>query len=116
VRAITGNLDTELIMSVPFRRVSNADDRRSDVRAWGIPANMRSKPVGIMWGMCDPAFTPQMLDSLWLSYSHDRRGQAPGGRGHFLQEDAHEGIVARAAALPGATPDRTARDRSTSER
>jgi hypothetical protein len=69
-----------------------------------------------MWGMCDPAFTPQMLDSLWLSYSHDRRGQAPGGRGHFLQEDAHEGIVARAAALPGATPDRTARDRSTSER
>jgi haloalkane dehalogenase len=59
----------------------------------GLEQHFRSKPVRIMWGMRDPAFTPSMLDHLWLHTFPDAEVTRLEDAGHFLQEDAHDRIV-----------------------
>jgi pimeloyl-ACP methyl ester carboxylesterase len=59
----------------------------------GLEQHFRSKPVGIAWGMKDRAFTPAVLEELWLgTFPHAVVTRVPDA-GHFVQEDAHERVV-----------------------
>ena len=55
--------------------------------------HFKDKPVGIAWAMKDIAFTPRMLDGLWLRTFPDATVTRIPDAGHYLQEDAHEVIV-----------------------
>jgi pimeloyl-ACP methyl ester carboxylesterase len=59
----------------------------------GLERHFRDKPVAIAWGMKDAAFTPAVLDELWLgTFPHAVVTRVPDA-GHFIQEDAHERVV-----------------------
>jgi haloalkane dehalogenase len=56
-------------------------------------AKLADRPVAIAWAMRDVAFTPVMLDRVWLrTFPHAEVTRLPDA-GHYLQEDAHERIV-----------------------
>jgi pimeloyl-ACP methyl ester carboxylesterase len=74
----------------------------------GLEQHFRAKPVRIMWGMRDPAFTPQMLDNLWLRTFPAAEVTRLEDAGHFLQEDAHERIVPELLRFMAQLPHRTA--------
>ncbi len=59
----------------------------------GLETHFREKPVKIMWAMKDIAFTPEILDGLWLRTFPDAEVERLADAGHYLQEDAHERIV-----------------------
>ncbi len=67
-------------------------DLNADIEA-RLKEHFRSKPVRIMWAMKDIAFTPEMLDELWLDTFPDAEVTRIPDAGHYLQEDAHEQIV-----------------------
>jgi pimeloyl-ACP methyl ester carboxylesterase len=47
----------------------------------GLERHFRDKPVGIAWGMQDAAFTPAVLDELWLgTFPHAVVTRVPGCR------------------------------------
>lgn len=54
---------------------------------------LADRPVFIAWAMKDIAFTPDMLDRLWLRDFPDAKVLRLEDAGHYLQEDAHERIV-----------------------
>lgn len=54
---------------------------------------LADRPVFIAWAMKDIAFTPDMLDRLWLRDFPDATVLRLEDAGHYLQEDAHERIV-----------------------
>lgn len=54
---------------------------------------LADRPVFITWAMKDIAFTPEMLDQLWLRDFPHARILRLEDAGHYLQEDAHERIV-----------------------
>ena len=51
------------------------------------------RPVLICWPMKDIAFTPEMLDRLWLADFPDATVVRIEEAGHYVQEDAHEIVV-----------------------
>jgi pimeloyl-ACP methyl ester carboxylesterase len=59
----------------------------------GLERHFRDKPVAIAWAMRDVAFTPAMLEALWLRTFPDAPVLRLTDAGHYLQEDAHERIV-----------------------
>lgn len=59
----------------------------------GLETHFRNKPVCVMWAMKDIAFTPDMIDALWLRTFPDADVERLADAGHYLQEDAHERIV-----------------------
>jgi pimeloyl-ACP methyl ester carboxylesterase len=59
----------------------------------GLERELRDRPVRIVWAMRDPAFTPQVLDQLWLRTFPHAKVVRLEDAGHYLQEDAHERIV-----------------------
>lgn len=59
----------------------------------GLERHFRERPVRIMWAMRDPAFTPDVLDQLWLKTFPHAEVTHLDDAGHYLQEDAHERIV-----------------------
>jgi cis-3-alkyl-4-acyloxetan-2-one decarboxylase len=82
----------------------------------GLEEHFRSKPVRIMWGMRDLAFTPQMFDNLWLRTFPNAEVTRLEDAVHFLQEDAHERIVPELLRFLAQHADRNAVDQSTLER
>ncbi len=56
-------------------------------------AAFADRPVGICWAMKDIAFTPEILDRLWLQTFPDADVTRIADAGHYLQEDAYEVIV-----------------------
>jgi haloalkane dehalogenase len=67
----------------------------------GLERHFRDKPVGIAWGMKDAAFTPAVLDELWLgTFPHAVVTRVPDA-GHFVQEDAYERVVPALLELLG---------------
>jgi pimeloyl-ACP methyl ester carboxylesterase len=58
-----------------------------------LEEHFRDKPVMIAWAMKDLAFTPDMLEQLWLKTFPDAQVMRIPDAGHYLQEDAHERIV-----------------------
>jgi pimeloyl-ACP methyl ester carboxylesterase len=59
----------------------------------GLERYFHDKPVGISWGMRDAAFTPAVLDQLWLGTFPNAVVTRVPDAGHFIQEDAHERVV-----------------------
>jgi pimeloyl-ACP methyl ester carboxylesterase len=59
----------------------------------GLERELRDRPVQIVWAMRDPAFTPAVLELLWLKTFPDAKVVRLDDAGHYLQEDAHELIV-----------------------
>jgi pimeloyl-ACP methyl ester carboxylesterase len=59
----------------------------------GLERHFRDRPVRIVWAMKDVAFTPPMLEQLWLKTFPDAEVTRLDDAGHYLQEDAHERIV-----------------------
>ncbi len=53
----------------------------------------KKRPVFIAWAMKDIAFTPEILDELWIPDFPQARILRLPDAGHYLQEDAHERIV-----------------------
>jgi pimeloyl-ACP methyl ester carboxylesterase len=58
-----------------------------------LEQHFRDKPVKICWAMKDVAFTPDVLEQLWLKTFPDADVMRLEDAGHYLQEDAHERIV-----------------------
>ena len=58
-----------------------------------LQRHFRPRPVKIVWAMKDLAFTPQVLEQLWLRTFPDAQVMRIDDAGHYLQEDAHERIV-----------------------
>ncbi len=52
-----------------------------------------SKPVFIAWPMKDIAFTPDILDNMWLPTFPHAQVLKIEDAGHYVQEDAHEIVV-----------------------
>jgi cis-3-alkyl-4-acyloxetan-2-one decarboxylase len=77
-----------------------------------LEERFRSKPVRIMWGMRDPAFTPQFLDELWLRTFPDAEVTRLEDAGHFAQEDAHERVVPELVRFLAKSGDQTEVERS----
>ena len=67
-------------------------DMNAEIEA-GLKRDFRSKPVHICWAMKDLAFTPEVLEGLWLDTFPDAAVTRVGDAGHYLQEDAHEVIA-----------------------
>jgi pimeloyl-ACP methyl ester carboxylesterase len=84
------------ILVFPRQIPSGPEGEVSDLLAeveQGLERDFRSKPVGIAWAMKDIAFTPNVLDTLWLKTFPDAEVLRLEDAGHYLQEDAHERIV-----------------------
>jgi len=58
-----------------------------------LAAGFADKPVFIAWPMKDIAFTPGMLDQLWLRDFPDADVHRITDAGHYIQEDAHEQVI-----------------------
>ena len=59
-----------------------------------VPA-FKDKPVFIAWPMKDIAFTPDMLDNLWLRDFPNAELLRVEDAGHYIQEDAPEQVIPR---------------------
>jgi pimeloyl-ACP methyl ester carboxylesterase len=68
----------------------------------GLERHFRGKPVKIVWAMRDIAFTPEVLEQLWLKTFPDAPVTRLEDAGHYLQEDAHERIVPELLGFLGA--------------
>jgi haloalkane dehalogenase len=77
---------------IPAGPQGEVADLNAEIEA-GLETHFRSKPVKIMWAMKDIAFTPEMVDQLWLQTFPDAEVVRIEDAGHYLQEDAHERIV-----------------------
>ena len=60
-----------------------------------LVAGMRGKPVFVAWPMKDIAFTPDMLETFWLTDFPDAEVLRVEEAGHYIQEDAHELVIPR---------------------
>ena len=59
-----------------------------------VPA-FQDKPVFIAWPMKDVAFTPDMLETMWLADFPHAEVMRIEDAGHYIQEDAHEKVIPR---------------------
>ena len=59
----------------------------------GLERHFRAKPVQIVWAMKDIAFTPDVLEQLWLKTFPDAQVTRLEDAGHYLQEDAPGAIL-----------------------
>ncbi len=77
---------------IPAGPEGPVSDYLSEVHDQLVPA-FRDKPVLIAWPMKDIAFTPDMLDDLWLADFPDATVVRVDDAGHYIQEDAHEIVI-----------------------
>ena len=94
------------ILVFPWQIPSGPQGEVSDLVAEieeGLKRDFRSKPVGIAWAMKDIAFTPDVLDQVWLDTFPNADVLRLEDAGHYLQEDAHERIVPALLAHLGKT-------------
>lgn len=79
-------------LEIPSGPQGPVSDLNAEIEA-GLEQHFRCKPVKIMWAMKDIAFTPELVDQLWLRTFPDAAVVRLDDAGHYLQEDAHERIV-----------------------
>ena len=72
-------------------------------------AALADRPVAIAWAMRDVAFTPEVLERLWLRTFPAAQVMRLEDAGHYLQEDAHERIVPELLRFLDTLPTRQAR-------
>jgi pimeloyl-ACP methyl ester carboxylesterase len=77
---------------IPAGPGGEVSDLNSEIET-RLEQHFRTKPVKIMWAMKDIAFTPEMLQQLWLRTFPDAEVTRLDDAGHYLQEDAYELIV-----------------------
>jgi cis-3-alkyl-4-acyloxetan-2-one decarboxylase len=77
---------------IPVRPEGPVSDLAGEIEQ-GLERNLRDRPVRIVWAMKDVAFTPQMVEAMWLRTFPDADVIRLQDAGHYLQEDAHERIV-----------------------
>ncbi len=77
---------------IPAGPEGEVADLNASIEA-GLRKHFRDKPVKIMWAMKDIAFTPGLVDQLWVRTFPDAEVVRIDDAGHYLQEDAHERIV-----------------------
>ncbi len=77
---------------IPSGPEGPVSDMNADIEE-KLKEHFRAKPVRIMWAMKDIAFTPEMLDLLWVDTFPDAEVTRILDAGHYLQEDAYEVIV-----------------------
>ncbi len=77
---------------IPAGPQGEVSDLNGEIEA-GLEEHFRAKPVKVMWAMKDIAFTPEMVDQLWLRTFPDAEVTRIAEAGHYLQEDAREIIV-----------------------
>ena len=77
---------------IPAGPEGDVSDLNAEIEAL-LEQHFRDKPVKIMWAMKDIAFTPEMLEQLWLHTFPDAEVTRLDDAGHYLQEDAYERIV-----------------------
>ncbi len=82
---------------IPSGPEGSVSDLLAEIEA-GLEA-FSDRPVAICWAMKDVAFTPEVLERLWLGTFPGAEVTRIEGAGHYLQEDAHEIIVPRLLAL-----------------
>jgi haloalkane dehalogenase len=82
----------EFPREIPAGPEGPVSDLNAEIES-GLEEYFRSKPVRIVWAMKDIAFTPEMVDQLWLRTFPDAEVTRIDDAGHYLQEDAHERIV-----------------------
>ena len=76
----------------PIRPEGPVSDMLGELHDRLVPA-FRDKPVFIAWPMKDIAFTPEMLETLWLADFPDAEVMRVKEAGHYIQEDAHELVI-----------------------
>jgi pimeloyl-ACP methyl ester carboxylesterase len=77
---------------IPSGPEGPVSDLQGEIEA-RLERDFRSKPVKIVWPMKDIAFTPEVLDQLWLRTFPDADVVRIEDAGHYIQEDAHERVV-----------------------
>jgi cis-3-alkyl-4-acyloxetan-2-one decarboxylase len=83
------------ILVFPREIPAGPEGRTSDLLA-EIEASLAAltdRPVAIAWAMRDIAFTPEVLERLWMRTFPAAQVSRLEDAGHYLQEDAHERIV-----------------------
>jgi pimeloyl-ACP methyl ester carboxylesterase len=68
----------------------------------GLETHFRNKPVKIIWAMRDPAFTPEVLDDLWLKTFPEAGVVRLENAGHYLPGRRPRADNPRAPRLPSA--------------
>lgn len=82
----------QFVRQIPAGPEGDVSDLNAEIEL-ALREHFRSKPVKIMWAMKDIAFTPDMLDDLWLQTFPDAEVIRIEDAGHYVQEDAYERIV-----------------------
>jgi haloalkane dehalogenase len=77
---------------IPAGPAGPVSDFVADIHARLVPA-FGAKPVFIAWPMKDVAFTPDMLEGLWLADFPHAQVLRIADAGHYIQEDAHEQVI-----------------------
>lgn len=77
---------------IPAGPEGPVSDYLAEVHDRLVPA-FRDKPVLVAWPMKDIAFTPDMLDELWLTDFPEAEVVRVEDAGHYIQEDAHEVVI-----------------------
>ena len=88
---------------IPTEPTGRVADLAGEIEA-GLQRAFAETPVQIIWAMKDPAFTPDMLEQMWLQTFPDAKVVRLPDAGHYLQEDAHERIVPELLAFIAALP------------
>ncbi len=77
---------------IPAGPEGPVSDFLDQVNSQLVPAFI-DKPVFIAWPMKDVAFTPAVLERLWLKDFPDAEVLRIDNAGHYIQEDAHELVI-----------------------
>ena len=68
----------------------------------GLKRRFRETPVQIVWGVKDLVLRPEYIETCWLDTFPNAEVMRLPDAGHFLQEDAHERVVAALIRFVGA--------------
>ncbi|NUP42291.1 MAG: alpha/beta fold hydrolase [Streptomyces sp.] len=83
----------EFPRQIPTGPVSPLTPLLADIET-GLEREFKDRPVEIVWAMKDVSFTPDILERYWLRTFPEAKVVHLPEAGHYLQEDAHEEIVA----------------------
>lgn len=83
----------EFPRQIPAGPVSPVAPLLTDLET-GLEREFKGRPVEIVWAMKDVAFTSDVLEKQWLKTFPEAKVLRLPDAGHYLQEDAHEEIVA----------------------
>jgi len=78
---------------IPIQARGPVDEMNRETESL-LRRHFRSKPVSVVWGMRDRVLLPTYIESLWLDTFPEARVTRLKHAGHFVQEDAHDQVIA----------------------